>query len=150
MIIKQFLKDYINEIKQELIFYNKNSYSPYSNFRVSSVLAVDKNGVIEFVGGTNIENSSYGLTMCAERVTIFNAISKGLVNNSNSIWLGLFLYVPVKEFVPPCGACRQVISEFANDIPIIIFNKDFDYKIYNLSDIFKEVFGSNFFKFERG
>lgn len=150
MIIKQLLKDYINEIKQELIFYNKNSYSPYSNFRVSSVLAVDKNGVIEFVGGTNIENSSYGLTMCAERVTIFNAISKGLVNNSNSIWLGLFLYVPVKEFVPPCGACRQVISEFANDIPIIIFNKDFDYKIYNLSDIFKEVFGSNFFKFERG
>jgi cytidine deaminase len=146
MTINQFLKDYLEKIKEELIFYNKNSYSPYSNFRVSSVLAIDKDGVIEFIGGTNIENSSYGLTICAERVTIFNAISKGLINTSNSRWLGLFLYVPVKEFVSPCGACRQVISEFVSDIPIIIFNKDFDYKIYNLSDIFKEVFGSNFLK----
>lgn len=147
MNIEQILNKYFQTIKNELIFYNNNSYSPYSNFKVSSVLVIDKNGTLEFIGGTNVENSSYGLTVCAERVSIFKAVSSGLINDSknNKIkWLALCLYVPIKDFVLPCGACRQVISEFVDDIHIIVFNKDFDYKIYKLSDIFKEIFGSNF------
>ncbi|MGC8734025.1 MAG: cytidine deaminase [bacterium] len=144
MNIEQILDKYFEVIKNELIFYNNNSYSPYSGFRVSSVLVIDRNGKLEFVGGTNVENSSYGLTVCAERVSIFKAVSQGMINDSNNKWLGLFLYVPVEDFVLPCGACRQVISEFVEDIPIVVFNKNFDYKVYKLSDIFKEVFGSRF------
>ncbi|MGB9638304.1 MAG: cytidine deaminase [bacterium] len=144
MNIEQILDKYFEVIKNELIFYNNNSYSPYSSFRVSSVLVIDRNGKLEFVGGTNVENSSYGLTVCAERVSIFKAVSQGMINDSNNKWLGLFLYVPVEDFVLPCGACRQVISEFVEDIPIVVFNKNFDYKVYKLSDIFKEVFGSRF------
>ncbi len=148
MKIDEIIEKYFEKIKQELIFYNSNSYSPYSKFRVSSVLVVfnNKSNSISFVGGTNIENSSYGLTICAERVAIFKAVSNGLINNYDNKWLGLFLYVPVKEFVPPCGACRQVISEFIKDIPIVVFNKDFEFKIYYLNDIFKEIFGPSFFK----
>lgn len=148
MKIDEILEKYIEKIKQELIFYNNNSYSPYSKFKVSSVLMIlnNKSSLVNFIGGTNIENSSYGLTICAERVAVFNAVSKGLINNYNNKWLSLFLYVPVKEFVPPCGACRQVISEFVKDIPIVVFNKEFEFKIYYLSEIFKEIFGPSFLK----
>lgn len=148
MKIDEILEKYIEKIKQELSFYNNNSYSPYSKFKVSSVLLIldNKSNLVNFIGGTNIENSSYGLTICAERVAVFNAVSKGLINNYNNKWLSLFLYVPVKEFVSPCGACRQVISEFVKDIPIVVFNKEFEFKIYYLSEIFKEVFGPSFLK----
>ena len=150
MKLKEVLKDYFEDIKKELLFYNSNSYSPYSKFRVSSVLMIMKNNLgekeITFIGGTNIENSSYGLTICAERVAVFKAVSNGLIPSTNLNWLVLFLYSPINSFITPCGACRQVISEFVKDIPIVVFNKNFEYKIYNLDQIFKEVFGSYFFE----
>lgn len=85
----------------------KNSYSPYSHFKVGACVLAE-NG--KFYCGTNIENSSYGLTVCAERNAIFAAASDGqrkfralaLVTNK----------VPGAEFNSPCGACRQVMSEF--------------------------------------
>jgi cytidine deaminase len=86
------------------------SYSPYSKFRVGA--AVSSGGRIYY--GTNIENASYGLTICAERVAIFNAISDG----NRSIDALAVTCVDVARDAPvnlrmPCGACRQVISEFA-------------------------------------
>lgn len=89
------------------------SYSPYSNFRVGA--AVLTNGKKVFLG-TNIENVSYGLTICAERVAICNAI----INNSIDI-IAIAIFSK-KGGVSPCGACRQFIIEFGKDIEVIFKN----------------------------
>ncbi len=94
----------------------ENSYSPYSKFKVgAAVLASD--GSI-FVG-TNIENASYGLTVCAERNAIFAAVSAGK-RKFRALAL-ITQKLPGLDFNSPCGACRQVMSEFiAPDAPILI------------------------------
>ncbi len=82
-----------------------NSYSPYSHFRVGAALLC-ANG--EIITGTNIENRSFGLTNCAERSAFFTALSRGIHE-----FTALAIYSPDSENpIPPCGACRQVISEF--------------------------------------
>jgi cytidine deaminase len=90
----------------------KNSYSPYSGFRVGAALLCDDGSVIT---ATNVENRSFGLTICAERSAIVSAIAQGKTKFS-----GLAISCPDADYpVSPCGACRQVISEFVEpDFPI--------------------------------
>ena len=90
----------------------ESSYSPYSHFRVGAALLC-KDGTV-FVG-TNVENRSYGLTNCAERSAVFSAISAG-----KNEFEAIAVYTPDSaEAVAPCGACRQVLSEFAKaDFPV--------------------------------
>ena len=96
----------------------KNSYSPYSNYRVAAA-ALAKSGKI--YGGTNIENASYGLTMCAERCAVFKAISEG--EKEIKALLIIVSQDPRLPEATPCGACRQVIAEFARpDTPIYTLN----------------------------
>lgn len=91
----------------------KRSYSPYSRFRVGAAIECADGRVIT---GTNVENRSFGLTNCAERTAIFTAISLGLHDFKSLAVICLDSEIPV----PPCGACRQVISEFVNpDFPVI-------------------------------
>ncbi len=89
------------------------AYAPYSNFRVGAALLLEDGSVIT---GVNIENRSYGLTNCAERTAIFKAVSEGKTN-----FKALAIATPDADYpVSPCGACRQVISEFMKgDIPIV-------------------------------
>jgi cytidine deaminase len=94
------------------------SYSPYSHFRVgAAILCVD--GTI--VTGTNVENRSYGLTICAERSAVCNAI-----NNGSQRFKAIAIYSPDSVLpLPPCGACRQVLSEFAaSGFTVIMAGKD--------------------------
>lgn len=113
-ISKTILSKLLKKAKETL----KNSYSPYSKYRVAAAVLA-KSGKI--YGGTNIENASYGLTMCAERCAIFKAISEG-----EKEILALFIIVSQDPKLPeatPCGACRQVIAEFARpDAPIYTLN----------------------------
>ncbi len=88
-----------------------NSYAPYSNFRVCAVLLTEEG---EIFTGVNIENSSFGLTICAERVAIFKAVSEGYKN------LKAILIYTDKNPCYPCGACLQVMSEFNKDMEIFI------------------------------
>lgn len=84
-----------------------NSYSPYSKFAVgAAVITADG----EIYSGCNVENASYGLSICAERNAIFQAIAKG----GKSIDM-VVNYTPTEKPVTPCGACRQVIAEFGNN-----------------------------------
>lgn len=84
----------------------KNSYSPYSHFPVGAALLME-DGVI--IKGANIENRSFGLTNCAERSAIFTAMSAGYRS-----FLALVIVTPASDYpVGPCGACRQVLTEFA-------------------------------------
>ncbi len=89
------------------------SYSPYSHFPVGAALLV-KSGKVYY--GANVENSSYGLSMCAERNAIYHALMEG---ESPDDFVSLALIGETDEPISPCGACRQVISEFfPKDAPI--------------------------------
>ncbi|MBV5341512.1 MAG: cytidine deaminase [Deltaproteobacteria bacterium] len=90
----------------------ESAYPPYSNFHVGAALLA-KNGKV--ITGCNVENASYGLTMCAERTALFKAVSEGYKP-------GDFEAIAVAssgEDFSPCGACRQVINEFGEDIVVI-------------------------------
>lgn len=98
----------------------KNSYSPYSHFSVGAAILFSDGKVVT---GCNIENRSYGLTNCAERTAIFNAISQG---ESGKI-VAIAVAAPNSDNpLPPCGACRQVLSEFAGGDALVIFGLDVD------------------------
>lgn len=95
---------------------SKNAYAPYSGFKVGAAL-LTKEGKI--FSGCNVENASYGLTMCAERVAIFKAVSEGYHNFKKMV-----IFVDSDILFTPCGACRQVIAEFSQDIEITIVSKN--------------------------
>lgn len=95
---------------------SKMSYSPFSRFAVGAAL-IAKSGKI--YSGCNIENSSFGMTNCAERTAIFKAVSEG----EREI-LAIAIYSPNSDNCYPCGACRQVMYEFQGDDEIIIITED--------------------------
>lgn len=113
-----------------------NSFSPYSRFRVGAALMTKKGKIYT---GCNIESSSYGLTVCAERVAIYNAVS-----NASHDFQTLVVATDAADFCPPCGACRQVIWDFANDIDIILVNKDGNQRAYHIRDLYPHAFSSSF------
>jgi len=110
----------------------KKAYAPYSNFKVSALIEDDKGNVTQ---GVNVENAAYGLTCCAERNAMFAFITNGFKQPLN-----LYLYTETDSFTPPCGSCRQVLFEFAPNLNIVVFNKEGDYKIYNLKKLLPEAF----------
>lgn len=91
------------------------AYAPYSNFKVASIVKT-KSGKI--YTGVNIENASYGLTICAERVAVFKAVSEGDRDIDTVI-----IYTDTDEPTPPCGACRQVIAEFNPNALIVMASR---------------------------
>src|ERR1700687_3930020 len=90
----------------------ENAHAPYSNFRVGAALRA-KSGRI--FGGCDVENATYGLTLCAERVAIFKAISEGERGCE-----AIEVLTAGKILPPPCGACRQLIWEFCGDVAVIL------------------------------
>lgn len=96
---------------------SKYAYVPYSHFPVSAIL-VTKSG--QLYSGVNIENASFGLTNCAERTAIFKAISEGVRDFSEII-----IYGETEKPISPCGACRQVMTEFFDkDLKVTLVAKD--------------------------
>ena len=98
----------------------KNSYSPYSGFRVGAALLTE-NGAVFL--GANIENSSYSLTCCAERTALFSAVSSGQKDFAAIAIVG-GKEDEITEFCHPCGACRQALAEFSGDgsLKIVLYN----------------------------
>lgn len=84
------------------------AYAPYSNYKVGAAVLVENGRVFT---GVNVENASYGLTICAERAAVFNAVSAGQQRI-------LAVAVCTENAGSPCGACRQVLTEFGGDIPV--------------------------------
>ena len=116
----------LQKLIQAAIETRKQSYSPYSNFAVGAAV-LSNDGYI--YGGCNIENVSYGLTNCAERTAIFNAVSDGKRNIS-----AIAVVADTDRPCSPCGACRQVIGEFK--IPCIIMaNLKGEYKKVTLEEL---------------
>lgn len=100
----------------------QNAYAPYSHFRVGAALLLDDGSVVT---GVNVENRSYGLTNCAERTAIFSAVALGKKN-----FAAIAIATPDADYpVGPCGACRQVISEFMQPDAPVIFGSSADNRI---------------------
>lgn len=90
----------------------RHSHAPYSGFRVGAALLTSTGRIVT---GCNVENSSYGLTMCAERTAIFKAVSEGIHRFS-----AIAITADRNSPIPPCGACRQVLWDLAGNITIIL------------------------------
>ena len=104
----------IDELVKKAQEARAHSYSPYSRFKVGAAIRTKSGKVYR---GCNIENCSYGLTVCAERVAVYNAVSDGETDFES-----LAVFTEAKDLTPPCGACRQVLSEFSKDLVIILAN----------------------------
>src|SRR5438045_2744720 len=116
----------------------KNAYCRYSDFFVGAAVLCDDGQIF---AGCNVENASYGLTICAERNAIFQAVAKGAISKERKL-KAVVVVTPAEKLTPPCGACRQVIYEFCEqaDADIFIFgaNKTGSFK---LSALLPEAFG---------
>jgi len=92
----------------------EKAYAPYSGYKVGAALLCKSK---KYYLNCNVENASYSLSSCAERNVVFAAISAG-----EREFVALAVYVDSDRLFPPCGACRQVLAEFCDNLPIIYFN----------------------------
>jgi len=114
------------------------AYAPYSNFQVGAAVETESG---DFYTGCNIESASYGLTVCAERVAIWNAISQGKRRIKR-----IAVVADTEELTPPCGACRQIIWEFGGDIPVILANSKGQTDTLQMKDLLPLAFDTKFLK----
>ncbi len=114
------------------------AHAPYSRFSVGAALLTASGRVFT---GCNVENSSYGLSVCAERVALFKAISEG-----ERDFVAIAVAADTTPRTPPCGACRQVISDLAGDIDIILVNPTRRYSLHSLRDLLPKAFGAGFLR----
>ena len=114
----------------------KNAYAPYSHFQVGAALLTDEGKIFT---GCNVENASYGLTVCAERNVIATAIADEGAEKLKikAIAIANNRHVPCS----PCGACRQVIAEFGTDISIIFLGRD-GYQTFTLRQLLPQEFSA--------
>ncbi len=127
----------LEELLEEAVKARKNAYSPYSKFRVGAAILLDNGKIFR---GANIENASYGLTICAER----SAICAANVEQKEPIKIIAIAVISDKEEKPilPCGACLQVIAEFVQheNIPIVLAKANKEYQIKTFAELFPNVF----------
>ena len=125
-----------NELIQAATEARLKAYAPYSHFKVGAAVQT-KSGII--FQGCNIENSSYGATVCAERVALFNAYVHGEREIETIV-----IVTDTQPPSPPCGICRQVIMELAGDIEVILINLTGKSKIFKISELLPEAFTDKF------
>jgi cytidine deaminase len=114
-----------------------NSYSPYSKFRVGAVLVSEEGNLYS---GVNVENSSYGLTNCAERSAIFKAVSEG-----ERKFKTIVIASDAEDFITPCGACRQVMIEICGkDLDVVLSNSDNEIRILKMEDLLPLSFNKDY------
>jgi cytidine deaminase len=116
----------------------EHAHADYSGFKVGAAVET-ADGTI--VTGCNIENATYGLTVCAERVAIFKAISEG-----HREFRRMVVVAPPEAPTPPCGACRQVLWEFAGDLELILANVKGETGRHRMSELLPQPFDSRSLK----
>lgn len=110
----------------------ENAFAPYSKFKVGAAIE-DGGGRIHT--GCNVENATYGLTLCAERVAVFKAISEGVRQ-----FRRIAVAADTEVLTPPCGACRQILWEFCGDVEIVLVNPRGKTETHRLKDLFPKPF----------
>src|SRR5712691_1663061 len=114
----------------------EHAHAPFSKFRVGAALEDDAGRVHT---GCNVENATYGLTICAERVAVFKAISEG-----SRKFRRIAVAADTENLTPPCGACRQILWEFCGDIPVILVNPRGKTETLAMKDLFPRAFDATF------
>jgi len=113
-----------------------NAHAPFSHFQVGAALE-DSIGRIHT--GCNVENASYGLTLCAERVAVFKAISEGARQ-----FRRIAVVADTDALTPPCGACRQILWEFCGDVELVLANLHSKTETVRLKDLLPRPFDASF------
>lgn len=114
----------------------EHAHAPYSKFRVGAALQTRSGRIFT---GCNVENATLGLTMCAERVAIFKALSEGERD------FGVVAVVAQTDVLtPPCGACRQILWEFCGDIEVVLANLKGQVTLHRMSALFPKPFDGSF------
>ncbi|MGA8035267.1 MAG: cytidine deaminase [Candidatus Acidiferrales bacterium] len=114
----------------------ENAHAPFSNFRVGAAVRAKSGRVFT---GCNVENATLGLTVCAERVAIFKAISEG-----ERGFDAIAVVTDVAGLTPPCGACRQIIWELCGDVPVVMANLDGKVEVESSAKLLPRPFDSSF------
>ena len=115
----------------------ENAHAPYSNFRVGAAVRASSGRIFS---GCNIENASYGLTLCAERVALFKALSEGERN-----FAAIAVVTDAEVLTPPCGACRQILWEFCGDVAVLLANLQGRRESLKMSELFPKPFDRSSF-----
>jgi cytidine deaminase len=113
----------------------ENAYAPYSRFRVGAAVRASSG---EIVSGCNVENAAYGEALCAERVAIAAAVARGLKSFEE-----IAIASESEEPAPPCGSCRQTMSEFAPDLIVTSYARNGKQVAWRLSELLPEAFALN-------
>jgi cytidine deaminase len=113
-----------------------NAHAPYSHFLVGAALEADDGRVFT---GCNIENATYGLSVCAERVALFKAISEGARK-----FRRVAVAADTNVLTPPCGACRQILWEFCGDVEVTLTNLHGRSETLRMKDLFPRPFDDSF------
>ena len=128
----------MSALTQAALTARENAHAPFSKFKVGAAL-IDKSGRIHT--GCNIENATYGLTLCAERVAVFKAISEGVRG-----FAAVAVAADTDALTPPCGSCRQILWEFCGDIELTMVNLQGKTETLRLSELFPRPFDASFIR----
>ena len=113
-----------------------NAHAPFSNFKVGAAVEDESGRVFT---GCNVENATYGLTVCAERVAVFKAISEGARK-----FRRVAVAADTDLLTPPCGACRQILWEFCGDVEVTLVNLQGKIETFRMKDLFPRPFDASF------
>jgi cytidine deaminase len=125
----------IDSLCEIAIAAREHAHAPFSDFRVGAALE-DSSGRVHT--GCNVENATYGLTICAERVAVFKAISEGIRQFQR-----IAIAADTEKLTPPCGACRQILWEFCGDLEVILVNPRGKTETMRLSELFPRPFDTH-------
>jgi cytidine deaminase len=126
----------INALIAAALAVRENAFAPFSKFKVGAAIE-DTDG--EVYTGCNVENATYGLTVCAERVAVFKAISEGARQ-----FRRIAVAADTETLTPPCGACRQILWEFCGDIEIVLMNPRGKIETWRLKELFPRPFDASY------
>jgi len=126
----------MNKLVEAALAARDNAYAPFSKFKVGAAIE-DETGRI--FTGRNIENATYGLTICAERVAVFKAISEGARKFKR-----IAVAADTEVLTPPCGACRQILWEFCGDVELALVNLQDKTETFRLKELFPRPFDASF------
>jgi cytidine deaminase len=112
------------------------AHAPFSRFLVGAAIEAEDGRIF---GGCNVENSSYGLTMCAERTAIFRAVAEGAKRFTR-----IAVVADTQKLTPPCGACRQVLWDLCGDMDVLLFNLEGREETLRLSELLPRAFDATF------
>ena len=124
------------DLVQAALHVRLNAHAPFSHFLVGAALE-DSEGRVHT--GCNVENATYGLTICAERNAVFKAVSEGARKFTR-----IAIVADAAQLAPPCGACRQILWEFAGDIEMTLANLSGKTETLRLSSIFPRAFDATY------